>query len=99
MSKEFNSSFCLVNLVNCSLKRIIINHSNNKLEEKLIEIKQEFINIILGRKTGVINNSIFENIVNFCEDFLQERKLNYKGMAYKIEDGNYTLIKTVLDKE
>ena len=67
-----------VNLVNCSLKRIIINHSNNKLEEKLIEIKQEFINIILGRKTGVINNSIFENIVNFCEDFLQERKLNYR---------------------
>jgi hypothetical protein len=30
---------------------------------------------------------------------MEERKLNFKGMAYKIEDGNYTLIKTVLDKE
>jgi len=68
-----------INLVNCSLKRILINHNNNnKLEEKLIEIKQELINIILGMKIEIINNSIYEKIGNFCGDFLQERKLNYR---------------------
>ena len=61
--------------INCSLKRILIN--KNKSEEKLFELKQEFINMILSRKIGIKNNNlIFEKIGKFCEDFLKETELN-----------------------
>ena len=40
-----------------------------------------------------------QNIFNVKELAVDERKLNYEGMAFIIEDGNYTIIKTVLDEE
>ena len=70
-----------INLINCSLKRIIIN--NNKCEEKLFEIKQEFINMILGKQYGIINNLIYEKMEKFCEDFLKEKELIIKFKTKK----------------
>ena len=75
-------------LINCSLKRMIIN--NNKCEEKLFKIKQELTNIILGRKFSFINaNLIFEKLGKFCEDFLKDTELNIANInkkKYSIEE-------------
>ena len=63
-----------------------------KIEPWFSKINNSF-GIWIG--SGIENQNLF----NVKEISMEERKLNYKGMAYKIEDGNYTLIKTVLDKE
>ena len=65
-----------INLFNCSLRRIFIN--NNKYEVKLFEIKQEFINLILGKENKITNNLIFEKMGKFCEDILKEKEMNFK---------------------
>ena len=72
----------VINLINCSLKRIIINN-NNKCVEKLFEIKQEFINMILGKQNGIINNLFYEKMEKFCEDFLKENELIIKIKSKK----------------
>ena len=44
---------------------------------------------------GLENQNIFG--VNAVD--MEDRKLNYKGIAFTIEDGNYSLIKSVMDEE
>jgi hypothetical protein len=60
-----------IELINCSLKRYIINE--DKFEEKLIELNQEIINMILEGKKG-----IYEKTAEFCEDILKEKEFNIK---------------------
>ena len=40
-----------------------------------------------------------QNLFNVKDTTMEERKYNYEGLAYVIDNGDYTLIKTVLDKE
>lgn len=40
-----------------------------------------------------------QNIYNVKDITMEERKLNYNGMAYIINNADYTLIKTILDEE
>ena len=69
-----------INLINCSLKRMIIN--NNKYQEKLFEINQELINMILEKKIEMI---IFERMNKYCEDILNEKEFNIKMNINKRE--------------
>ena len=68
-----------INLINCSLKRMLININNNKYEEKLFEIPQKFIYLVLNNKNEIINNnSIYQKMEEFCEDILKENEFNVR---------------------
>ena len=45
--------------------------------------------------TGLENQNVF----NVKSVSMEERKLNFEGLAFLIEDTNYTVIKTVMDGE
>ena len=68
-----------INLINCSLKRMLININNNKYEAKLFEIPQKFIYLVLNNKNEIINNnSIYQKMEEFCEDILKENEFNIR---------------------
>ena len=68
-----------INLINCSLKRMLININNNKYEAKLFEIPQKFIYLVLNNKNEIINNnSIYQKMEEFCEDILKENEFNVR---------------------
>ena len=69
-----------INLINCSLKRKII--GGGECQEKLYEINQDMINMILEKKLEII---IFERMNKYCEDILNEKEYNIKMNINKRE--------------
>lgn len=66
---------------------------------KTLKVENWYQRINTSRGIWLGNNFDSQNLYNVKSLSMEERKLEFEGMAYIIDDTNYALIKTVMDGE
>ena len=82
---------------NANNSTTILVDAYQRLKTLKIEPWYQSINTSFGIWLGP--NIENQNVFNVKDNTMEERKYNYEGLAYIIDNTDYTLIKTVLDKE